>query len=230
MPHFKEEWRERASIDYFSHFLALWVGFNSWYVDYYKDYEYKSSKGKTIQKKQDLHFISILKTEFQTPENIMYNKFYDLLFEGGKKALKFKADLEALHYSLNSIDNLLYFDRLGNSYKMTFNYVNINAFDAKKPNYLNLIAELSSFEEVKSGYEVNEEQENVFEDIEPEQAFTTILVSYLVTASSENFFSGIIEILYKVRCSIVHGFFNPQDEYSYEVVKYCYYILLALME
>ena len=212
MPHYKEEWRERASIDYFSHFLALWVGFNSWYVDYYKDYEYLSTKKKPIQNKQDTHFISIIKTEFQTPTNIMFNNFCGLILENNKKAIKFRTDIEALYYSLNNIDYITYKDRLGNLIRLSFNYVNISAFD-KKQNFINMIEDCH-----------NKTKEYCNEN------YSAQLVSYGIIVSLEEFFAGIMEILYKVRCCIVHGVTSPEDKYSYEVVKYCYYVLYALME
>ena len=212
MPHYKEEWRERASIDYFSHFLALWVGFNSWYVDYYRDYEYLSTNKKPIKSKQDLHFISIIKTEFQTPTNIMFNIFEGLILENNKKAIKFRSDLEALYYSLNNIDYITYKDKLGNPVRLSFNYVNISAFD-RKPNYINMV-------EVIRDKFVRQDDED----------YSAELITYGVIVPLEEFFAGIIEILYKVRCCIVHGATSPQDSYSYEVVKYCYYVLYALME
>ena len=63
-----------------------------------------------------------------------------------------------------------------------------------------------------------------------DEDYSAELITYGVIVPLEEFFAGIIEILYKVRRCIVPGTTSPQDPYSYEVVKYCYYILYALMD
>lgn len=42
-------------------------------------------------------------------------------------------------------------------------------------------------------------------------------------------FAGIFEIIYQIRCELVHGHLEPTDENN-EVVKYCYLILFDLMK
>lgn len=42
-------------------------------------------------------------------------------------------------------------------------------------------------------------------------------------------FGGLIEIIYQIRCLLVHGDLDPTDE-NKELVKYCYQILHMLME
>lgn len=41
-------------------------------------------------------------------------------------------------------------------------------------------------------------------------------------------FNGILEIIYQVRCQLVHGQLEPNDE-NHEVVKQCYFLLYLLM-
>jgi len=43
-------------------------------------------------------------------------------------------------------------------------------------------------------------------------------------------FAGILEIIYQVRCMLVHGELDPKIEENHEVVKYCYLILHDLMK
>jgi len=38
----------------------------------------------------------------------------------------------------------------------------------------------------------------------------------------------LLEIIYQVRCQLVHGQIEPKDE-NHEVVKQCYFLLHALM-
>lgn len=41
-------------------------------------------------------------------------------------------------------------------------------------------------------------------------------------------FNGLLEIIYQVRCQLVHGEIEPNTE-NHEVVKQCYFLLYALM-
>jgi len=41
-------------------------------------------------------------------------------------------------------------------------------------------------------------------------------------------FNGFLEIIYQVRCQLVHGQLEPNDE-NHEVVKQCYFLLHLLM-
>jgi len=45
----------------------------------------------------------------------------------------------------------------------------------------------------------------------------------------ERFCACLIEIIYQVRCYLFHGDLEPSEE-NHEVVKYCYFVLLALLK
>lgn len=93
MPDFKKEWMGKANIDYFSQFMTLWMGFNSWYKSHYSDID-----------GSDRRYIDKLKTDF-TGRNQLYTKYQSLISEGQvKKNLWFKSNLESMHYSLNEAD------------------------------------------------------------------------------------------------------------------------------
>lgn len=46
--------------------------------------------------------------------------------------------------------------------------------------------------------------------------------------SKDDCFNGVLEIIYKVRCLLVHGDLEPNAE-NHEVVRHCYGLLHLLM-
>lgn len=51
-----------------------------------------------------------------------------------------------------------------------------------------------------------------------------------VTDDKSVLFNGLLEIIYQVRCQLVHGQLNPKDESQHhEVVKQCYFLLQTFM-
>lgn len=46
---------------------------------------------------------------------------------------------------------------------------------------------------------------------------------------SKKVFAGLFEIIYQVRCLLVHGELEPIEE-NHEIIKYCYLILVDLMK
>lgn len=216
MTHFREEWKRKAAIDYYSHFLALWVGFNSWYKDKYKEYEYRSPKGKIKKKKQDCHYIEITQTVFSNPANDLFDKFANLLYTSSKQADAFRSDLKGLYFALNNCSSLVYEETIKGervNRNITFEYVKLQ--NNKKT--INLFEKVANDEEdYESEYTTEFDQK-------------LNIAGRNITASDEEFFAVIIEILYKTRCCLVHGTMNPEDDENHEVVKYCYNILSALI-
>lgn len=91
MPEYKKEWMQKANIDYFSPFVSLWLGFNSWFRSHYCE----------IESKNDRNFINTLKTDTSARNKILEN-FKNLMSEDKiKENIRFKSDLESLIYSLN---------------------------------------------------------------------------------------------------------------------------------
>lgn len=56
----------------------------------------------------------------------------------------------------------------------------------------------------------------------------TISDTIKLTDSKSEVFNGLLEIIYKVRCLLVHGDLEPSKE-NHEVVRHCYVILHLLM-
>ena len=50
-----------------------------------------------------------------------------------------------------------------------------------------------------------------------------------VTSDADKLFSGLFEIIYAIRCKLVHGTLEP-NEYNHTVVKYAYLVLWDLMQ
>ena len=46
---------------------------------------------------------------------------------------------------------------------------------------------------------------------------------------SKKVFAGLFEIIYQVRCLLVHGDLEPTED-NHEIIKYCYLILADLMK
>lgn len=187
MAHYKTEWKEKATIDYYSHFLALWVGFNSWYLEEYHDYHLTT----------DRQYINKIKTLF-IPTNKPYEQFTSFLpYSRDKKNSTFCAYLEGLYESLERA-NLKYKNKEGK--KLSFHHVLI---DRK---WVDLLKTSPS---------------------EPE---STIDLGHIkIGPSMEIFFASIVELIYQVRCLLVHGQMNPKESENYEVIKYCYLILWSIM-
>ena len=49
-----------------------------------------------------------------------------------------------------------------------------------------------------------------------------------LTDSKDDVFNAFLEIIYKIRCLLVHGDLEPSDD-NHEVVKQCYSMLHLLM-
>ena len=192
MPDFKKEWLSKAEVDYFSQFMALWMGFNSWYRSHYSELD-----------KNDRAFIEKLKSDF-AGRNQLYSKFNTLIAEDRiKENLRFKSDLESLHYSLNRT-NLSYpkgYCNTGISFESAlYDY-------AQRKNhisYINLIKRSRQPEKIK-------------------------LDEVYIASDAEKVFPCLMEILYQIRCLLFHGNLKPTKE-NHEVIKYCYFVLLALFQ
>ena len=55
------------------------------------------------------------------------------------------------------------------------------------------------------------------------------LGTLIVTSDANKLFSGLFEIIYAIRCKLVHGTLEP-NEYNHTVVKYAYLVLWDLMQ
>ena len=150
------------------------------------------------------NYINQLKTD-NTARNQTLTNFKNLMAEDKtKENIRFKSDLESLIYSLNRVD-------LKNpdpsKYKCAIKFETA-LIDYERKN------EVSAYVNLKK---------------EKGDRGKIQLDSLYVTDDLNILFAGLIEILYQIRCLLIHGNLEPEEE-NHEVIKYCYFVLLALMQ
>jgi hypothetical protein len=203
MPHdndYKKEWFIKARVDYFSPFLNLWLACNSWYNFHYS-------------LNTDRDHLNRLKSDFGN-SNKLYKKFQRLFTNGDSKEIKaFLSFVELLHFSLAQAE------------------IQSSKFhESKRLNFNNILGDFSQKDDV-----------NAYESVILQNALTAqgelranvegVIISHqlVIDANTEKVFAGLIEIIYQVRCMLVHGELRPTNE-NHEVVKYCYLVLYELMK
>lgn len=203
MPHdndFKKEWFTKARVDYFSPFLNLWLACNSWYNFHY-----------TLD--SDRAHVDKLKSDF-SPSNKLYRKFQKNFIQGDtKEVINFLSLIELLHYSLAQAE------------------IQSSKFAAGK--HLGLQHLLLEFSQKSNA---NAYQSVILEnalkvDGQLKAGIDGVILNrqLVIDANAEKVFAGLVEIIYQVRCMLVHGELSPTHE-NHEVVKYCYLVLYELMK
>jgi hypothetical protein len=203
MPHdndFKKEWFAKARVDYFSPFLNLWLACNSWYNFHYS-------------LNNDRAHVDRLKSDF-TRSNKLYKKFQILFTQGDTKEIQnFLSLLELLHYSLVQAE------------------IQSSKFlDGKRLGFQNLLVDFSQKDD--TNFYVSVILDNALKaDGELRAGIDGVILNrqLVIDANSEKVFAGLVEIIYQVRCMLVHGELSPTQE-NHEVVKYCYLVLYELMK
>ena len=151
-----------------------------------------------IESKRDRDFLNKLREDHST-RNKLFARFNKLLQADGTKG---RAELinyiEGLFFALNTA-NLLWDEELSTSL-ISFSNCLFVPFPKK---YDSLIVNLYA-----SGIRINE--------------------NLKLTDDKSVLFNGFLEIIYQVRCQLVHGQLEPNDE-NHEVVKQCYFLLQELM-
>ncbi|MBO7596801.1 MAG: hypothetical protein J6T70_07135 [Bacteroidales bacterium] len=149
--------------------------------------------------------------EDSTSTNKLFCEFKNLVSQSNTKEQKiFFANIEQLYYSLNR--NRISGDRL--------------LFPL-------------SFEKVLPDYSRKDEA-SAYESIVIQNARTRTrklrsgvsgidLGEIVLIDDQQKVFAGIFEIIYQVRCQLVHGNLNPTEE-NLDTVKYCYFILYDLLK
>lgn len=146
-----------------------------------------------------------------TSKNKMYDEFNKILSQNNTKEQKsFFSNIEQLYYSLNrsSIkpDKLLF--------QLSLDKVLIDFSNKDKPEaYESLIIKNAKTNKGKlkssvSGFDLGD----------------IVLIN-----DTQKIFAGCFEIIYQVRCQLVHGNLDPTEE-NMDTVKYCYLILFDLLK
>lgn len=153
-----------------------------------------------IESRKDRDFLNKLR-EDRTGRNKLFARFRKLLEpDSPKEHAEFISSIEALHFALNRAE--LLWDEENLSSKISFG----NCLITPNPRaYGSLV--------------VNKHAPGI-----------NICETLKLTDDKSALFNGLLEIIYQVRCQLVHGQLNPEgDSHHHEVVKQCYFLLRALM-
>ena len=151
-----------------------------------------------ILAKQDRTFLNKLRDDHST-RNKLYARFDKLLQDSGtKEHAELVSTIEALSFALNRA--LLLWDEEQSGSAITLE----NCLLTVTPkSFGSLVVKHNA-----TGIRINDKLK--------------------LTADKSILFNGFLEIIYQIRCQLVHGQMEPTDE-NHEVVKHCYFLLYALM-
>lgn len=196
---YKKEWFAKARIDYFSPFLNLWLACNSWYNFHYS-------------LKLDRDHVDKIKTDFGS-SNKLYSTFQHLYANGESKDERtFLSLLELLSFSLNQA--ALRPAKFHPNKQLNFNCLLMEFSKKTDPTqYLDIVIPNAL---TKTGV------------LKANKSGIILSQNLVLSDDSEKVFAGLIELIYQVRCALVHGELEPTPT-NHEVVKYCYLVLYELM-
>jgi hypothetical protein len=158
----------------------------------------------------DREHINKVKSDF-TNTNKLFKEF-DKLFNGSftKEQKSLFANIELLHYSLNR--------------KV------LNAPSLIKPlNFENVLIDYSQ-KAVPTAYtEITIKNAKTITGKLKASVNGVDFGDLVFINDSKKVFAGLFEIIYQVRCLLVHGVLEPTED-NHEIIKYCYLILADLMK
>lgn len=151
-----------------------------------------------ITSKRDRDFLNQLRVEHNN-RNKLYARFIRLLQAGStKEHAELMSNIEALSFALNRAE--LLWDEEDSSSVITFD----NCLATPYPkSYGSLVVKKHA-----SGIRISD--------------------TLKLTGEKSILFNGLLEIIYQVRCQLVHGQLEPIGE-NHEVVKQCYFLLHTFM-
>lgn len=197
---------EKSKPDYFSSFMSLRIGFNSWYNTHYiSSWNWDRNK------------INALKSDFSdyNPLFLRYKNFVDT------KDIEFRNNFSWLYNILEDV--LIYNEKNWTEWKpVNFSFfwqgvffkkseltpINYTEEERQATNVQFIIALGMNFVEVENN-EVHFFTDNI----------------YIKSSKEYEAFSIIIEIMYQVRCILFHGDMDITDPKFYNISKYCYNLL-----
>jgi hypothetical protein len=158
----------------------------------------------------DREHINKVKSDF-TNTNKLFKEF-DKLFNGSftKEQKSLFANIELLHYSLNR--------------KV------LNAPSLLKPlNFENVLIDYSQKAVTTAYTEITIKNAKTITGKLKASANGVDFGDLVFINDSKKVFAGLFEIIYQVRCLLVHGDLEPTED-NHEIIKYCYLILADLMK
>ncbi len=152
-----------------------------------------------ITTKRDRDFLNKLREDHSTRNKLFARFNKSLQTEGTKVHAELLNHIEGLFFALNTA-SLLWDEEQSNSAITFDNYL----LTPHPKTYGSLIVKLRA-----SGIHISD--------------------TLKLTEDKSALFNGLLEIIYQVRCQLVHGQMEPNAE-NHEVVKQCYFLLRALMD
>ncbi|MBS0497722.1 MAG: hypothetical protein JSR51_08770 [Proteobacteria bacterium] len=152
-----------------------------------------------ITGKRDREFLNKLRDDHSSRNKLFARFDKKLQAEGTKMRAELLNHIEGLFFALNSAS--LLWEEEQNNKVITFDNCLLN-FSPKT--YGSLI-------------------------VQPRASGIRISDTLKLTDDKSVLFNGLLEIIYQVRCQLVHGQIEPNRE-NHEVVKQCYFLLHALMD
>jgi hypothetical protein len=182
---------DKSEIEYITPFLKLWMSFNAWYKQDFKDVKFDSEAIAKYKKSGKI------KDEFL--------RFFGLNAEVG---IEFQ----------NALHDLI---------------LNLKTYDLKKEKRNGIPEPID--------YNLRNEDGNIIGSIilenadrrggkEPVFISTDKKRFQILEGDKEKFFEQTLEIIYQVRCNLVHGSFDIEDQYFLKLVESSYKILYPIMD
>ncbi len=254
MPSYRDWIRKiDIDIDYYSAFVKAWIAFNSWYRSEYRERTDRDiiEKLKSESNRFKGYIETLLDTNNNTDEAMSFKKNLNSLQSALVSASIVTQERggvnQQISFSQIAINNpktLAEGDYRVTHYKIQRTKQKVATLVYRKNNPANI---LFQFEQEK--YDENELDAHAdFKRLSPEQqgqskAFYKEVCPYVIesvlTKNRDNdiiFITerskvsrGIIEVLYLLRCSLMHGEISP-DNSSMEVYKYAYNILSIVLK
>lgn len=92
------QWKEKAEIDYIPLFISLWISFNAWMEEIYKDLEEDDQDQTDQNRDQDRYKLNLLKRN----RHQLFDKFDELICINNIDGMRFRGNFGELHQSLLS--------------------------------------------------------------------------------------------------------------------------------
>lgn len=160
-------------------------------------------------KSKDRDNINEIKSD-SSSKNKLFCEFNVLFSTSTKEQKIFYANIEQLYYSLNRNSIMVE----GWLYKLSYEKI---LYDfSRKGNHDAYESIVIQNAKTKSG--------KLKRGVSGKDIGEIVLIDDL-----QKVFAGIFEIIYQVRCQLVHGNLNPTEE-NLDTVKYCYFILYDLLK
>lgn len=246
------------NVDYFSAFIKAWIAFNSWYRDKYDDkQDIKIIEKIKLQNNEFKNYINSLLIgsngeSIKFKENIAYlhralTKAAIMTQERSSKAVQISFANIAMVNTKNSCDEIYRTSR----YILTRKNNSVETKIVNKDDITNVIFQLSQ----ENYNEVELESNNDFKKLSDERKLqlkyfygevnpytiesiikksisdndVNIFLDIHFVDNNEKIGIALIDILYLLRCSLMHGQVSP-DKNAMEVYKYAYEILSIILK